>query len=148
MLHYFTAKKWHKNIYCTDTHTFLVRRVVHRRSPGQVSLKKYFWWKLYEQSVFTLFLAIMMKTQYFWTSRTYFLYKQCLWAFGLCTLNYFALLFRLAKILWLISPFGRQFAILGRQLDFRGSISPFKIKISKVRTTNLYFGSYFHFSPI
>ena len=46
---------------------------------------------------------------------------------------------RLARIFWHIFPLGRQLAVLGRQLDFRGSISPPKIKISTIHSTNLLF---------
>ena len=46
---------------------------------------------------------------------------------------------RLARIYWLIFQLGRQLAILCRQLDFPGSISLLKIKISKIYSTILLF---------
>ena len=46
----------------------------------------------------------------------------------------------LARIFWLIFQLSRQLAILGRQLDFRGSISPLTIiKILTIRSTSVWF---------
>ena len=88
----------------------------------------------------TFYMNPMPKMNFFWfLKNTYDFFHPVLFLWG--TLPVLLIyLCRLARIFWLIFPLGRQLAILGWQIGFRGSsISPLEFKITKIRSTNLLF---------